>query len=349
VNAVRYHEHGAADVLRYEELEDPVAGPGEVIVAMRACGVNHFDIDLRSGVSRWPLPLPHQLGVEFAGEVDSVGPGVVGLRPGDGVWVQHEIECGVCAYCRAGKPNLCRAAQMFSVQLPGGYAEKVSAPARAVHPLPDGLTFEQAAAGQVAFATAWHMLVSRGQVAPGQTVVAQAAGSGIGHAAVQVAAFAGARVIATAGSAPKLDRARELGADEVINYREESIAERVLELTDGRGADLFIEHVGGELFMDSLRALRPGGRLVTCGAHAGETPPIDIIEVFRNEWEVLGSRVGTPAEMVTVMDLLGQGRFRAEVHAALPLAEAAEAHRIIERREQTGKVILVAPDPRPGG
>jgi NADPH:quinone reductase-like Zn-dependent oxidoreductase len=348
MKAVRYHEYGPADVLRYEDVEDPVAKEGEVVVAMRACGVNHFDIDLRAGISRWPLPLPHQLGVEFAGVVDSVGPNVTGLAPGDGVWVQHEIECGACAYCRAGKSNLCRQAQMFSVQLPGGYAEKVAAPARGVYPLPPGLTFEQAAAGQVAFATAWHMLVSRGQVAPGQTVVAQAAGSGIGHAAVQVAAFAGARVIATAGSAGKLDRARELGADEVINYREESIPDRVLELTDGRGADLFIEHVGGDLFMDSLRALRPGGRLVTCGAHAGETPPIDIIEVFRNEWEVLGSRVGTAAEMVTVMDLLGQGRLHAEVHAALPLAEAAEAHRILERREQTGKVILLAPDPGPG-
>lgn len=347
MKAVRYHEYGAAEVLLYEEAEDPVAGEGEVVVAVRACGVNHFDIDLRAGLSRWPLPLPHQLGVEFAGEVDSVGPGVVGLAPGDGVWVQHEIECGTCAYCRAGKPNLCRQAQMFSVQLPGGYAEKVSAPARSIHPLPEGLSFEQAAAGQVAFATAWHMLVTRGHVAPGQTVVAQAAGSGIGHAAVQIAALAGAQVIATAGSAAKLDRARELGADEGINYREEPIAERVLQLTGGRGADLFIEHVGGGLFMESLRALRPGGRLVTCGAHGGETPPIDIVEVFRNEWEVLGSRIGTPEEMATVMDLLGQGRLQAEIHAALPLAQAAQAHRILEQREQTGKVILVVPDANP--
>ena len=341
MNAVRYHEYGAADVLRYEPVEDPVAGESEVVISMRACGVNHFDVDLRAGVSRWPLPLPHQLGVEFAGVIDEVGPGVDTLSVGDRVWARHEIECGHCRYCAVGKPNLCRNAQMFSVQLLGGYAERVLAPARATHILPDDLSFEQAAAGQVAFTTAWHMLVTRGQVQPGQTVVVQAAGSGIGHAGVQIAALAGARVIATAGSDEKLDRARALGADETINYREGPIAPRVLELTDGLGADLFLEHVGGDLLMDSLRSLTPGGRLVTCGAHAGETPELDVIEVFRNEWEILGSRIGTPAEMQLAMKLMGEGRLKAAVHAQIPLRDAAEAHRIIERREQIGKVILV--------
>ena len=341
MKAVRYHDNGPAEVLRYEDVPDPVAGPGEIVIAMRACGVNHFDVDLRAGTSRWPLPLPHQLGVEFAGIVEAVGPGVEGFAPGDRVWPQHEIECGACELCRDGRPNLCRSARMFSVQLLGGYAEKVVAPARGTHLRADGLSFEQAAAGQVVFATAWHMLVTRGAVRPGQTVVVQAAGSGIGHAAVQIAALAGARVIATAGSPEKLDRAREMGADETINYREEPLTDRVLELTGGIGADLFIEHVGGERFMESLRALRVGGRLVTCGAHAGETPAIDIIEVFRNEWEVLGSRIGTPAEMVLVMGMLAEGRLRAAVHAEIPLAEAPRAHRIIEQREQTGKVILV--------
>jgi NADPH:quinone reductase-like Zn-dependent oxidoreductase len=230
---------------------------------------------------------------------------------------------------------------MFSVQLLGGYAERVLAPARATHVLPADLSFEQAAAGQVVFTTAWHMLVTRGAVQPGQTVVVQAAGSGIGHAAIQIAALAGARVIATAGSDEKLERARALGADETINYREGPIAPRVLHLTDGLGADLFIEHVGGDLLMDSLHSLRPGGRLVTCGAHAGETPELDVIELFRNEWEVLGSRIGTPEEMQTAMNLLGEGRLTAAVHAEIPLSDAADAHRIIEAREQIGKVILV--------
>jgi NADPH:quinone reductase-like Zn-dependent oxidoreductase len=308
---------------------------------MAACGVNHFDVDLRAGISRWPLPLPHQLGVEFAGEVDAVGPDVEHLQPGDRVWPQHEVECGRCRYCRAGQPNLCEDAKMFSVQYLGGYAEYVIAPAHATHKLPDGVSFEAAAAGQVVFTTAWHMLINRGGLEPGQTVVVQAAGSGIGHAAIQIAALAGAHVIATAGADHKLERARELGADETINYREQSVAETVLEMTDGRGADLFIEHVGGDLFMDSLKALRKDGALVTCGGHAGETPPIDIVELFRHEWRVIGSRIGTPAEMQLTMQLMGEGKLVPAIHAAIPLAEAPEAHRIIERREQTGKVVLV--------
>lgn len=341
MKAVRYHEHGDADVLRYEEVERPEPGPGEVLVKMAACGVNHFDVDLRAGVSRWPLPLPHQLGVEFSGTVEAVGDAVEGLAPGDRVWPQHEVPCGTCRYCRVGQPNLCTEAQMFSVQFLGGYAEFVVAPAHATHRLAEEVSFEEAAAGQVVFTTAWHMLVTRGELEPGQTVVVQAAGSGIGHAAIQVAALAGARVIATAGADHKLERARELGAHETINYREQSVAAGVLELTGGEGADLFIEHVGGDLFMDSLSALRKDGKLVTCGGHGGETPAIDLVELFRNEWQVIGSRIGTPDEMQLTMRLMGEGKLKPAVHAAIPLADASEAHRIIERREQTGKVVLV--------
>ena len=341
MKAVRFHEYGANEVLRYEDLEVPEPGPGEVLVRMRACGVNHFDIDVRAGISRWPLPLPHQLGVEFAGDVEAVGPDVEGLAPGDRVWPQFETPCGRCRWCQAGKQNLCDDAQMFGVQFPGGYAEYVLAPARATHVLPDGVSYKQAAAGGVIFTTAWHMLTTRGAVQPGETVVVQAAGSGVGHAAIQIAALAGARVIATAGSDSKLDRAREIGASETINYNEESITARVLELTDGWGADLYVEHVGGDRFGESLAALRKDGRLVTCGGHAGETPPIDLVELFRHEWRVLGSRIGTPAEMVTVLRLMGEGRLEADVHAAIGLAEAPEAHRILENREQTGKVLLI--------
>ena len=230
---------------------------------------------------------------------------------------------------------------MFSVQLLGGYAEKVVAPARGTHHMPDDLSFEQAAAGQVAFATAWHMLVTQGQVEPGQTVVVQAAGSGIGHAAVQIAALAGARVITTAGSAEKLAYGRKMGASETINYREEPVRERIMEFTDGRGADLYIEHVGGDLFMESLRGAPPG------------RPPRDLRWSCRRDpadrhhravpQRVGGARLphryagGDGADDGPD----GRGSLEAAVHAAIPLADAPEAHRIIERREQTGKVILV--------
>ena len=341
MRAVRFHEYGPREVLRYEEDAVPQPGPGEVLVRVRACGVNHFDIDVRAGLSRWPLPLPHQLGVEFAGDVEAVGPDVEGLRPGDRVWPQFETPCGRCRWCERGQGNLCDDAQMFGVQFPGGYAEYAVAPARSTHVLPDGLSHEQAAAGGVIFTTAWHMLTTRGRVQPGETVVVQAAGSGVGHAAIQIAVLAGARVIATAGGDAKLERARELGAAHTINYTTESITDRVLELTDGIGADLFIEHVGGDRFGESLAALRKDGRLVTCGGHAGETPPIDLVELFRHEWQVLGSRIGTPEEMRTVLRLMGEGRLRADVHAAIPLAHAPDAHGILERREHTGKVLLV--------
>ena len=168
MKAVRYHEYGPADVLRYEDVDVPEPGPGEVRVRVEACGVNHFDVDLRAGVSRWPLPMPHQLGVEFAGTVDAVGDGVEHLAVGDGVWPQHEVECNECRYCRAGQPNLCLHARMMSVQFPGGYAEQVIAPAHATHLLPDGVTAEMAAAGQVVFTTAWHMIVTRATAAAGR-------------------------------------------------------------------------------------------------------------------------------------------------------------------------------------
>lgn len=342
MKAIRFHEYGPKEVLRADELDVPEPGPDEVLIKMRACGVNHFDIDVRAGLSRWPLPLPHQLGVEFAGDVEAVGSEVDHLRPADRVRPLYETPCWKCPPCRRGQQNICDDAKMFGVQFPGGYAEYVIAPAWSTDKLPDGLSYEQSAAGNVVFSTAWHMITTRGQVQPGETVVVQAAGGGVGHAAVQIAALAGARVIATAGSDEKLARAQERGAAETINYNTESITERVLELTDGLGADLFIEHVGGNRFGESLAALRKDGRLVTCGGHAGETPPIDLIELFRHEWRVLGSRIGTPEEMRLTMKLMGEGRLVADVHAALPLEEAPEAHRILEQREQTGKVLLVS-------
>jgi NADPH:quinone reductase-like Zn-dependent oxidoreductase len=284
--------------------------------------------------------LPWTLGVEFAGEIVELGVGVDGLAVGDRVWVLHEIPCLECEHCLAGEDNLCLAAEMWSVQRPGGYAELVVAPARAVFPLPGGVSFDAAAAGQIVFTTAWHMLVSRGHVRPGDTVIVSAAGSGVGHAAIQIAKIAGATVITTAGTDEKLEAARQDGADHLVNYRREDVTAIAREITDGRGVDLVIEHIGGDQFGACLNGLRKGGSLVTCGGHAGEVVPLDIIPIFRNEWRVIGSRTGTTHETRLVMNLIAQGRLRPRIHAALPLAEAVEAQRIIEDREHFGKVIL---------
>jgi NADPH:quinone reductase-like Zn-dependent oxidoreductase len=340
VKAVRFHEHGGRDVLRLEDVPTPEPGEGEVLVRIRACALNHFDVDLRENISRWPLPLPHVLGVEFAGDVERLGANVEGLAEGEPVWVLHEIPCLECEYCLAGMDNLCLAAEMYSVQRPGGYAEYAVAPARAVFPLPAG-SHEVAAAGQIVFTTAWHMLMTRGSLRAGETVVVNASGSGVGHAAVQIAKLAGATVIATAGSDEKLARSADDGADHVVNYRKEDVTASVLDFTNGRGADLVIEHVGGDLFGASLNSLRKHGRLVTCGGHAGEVVELDIIPVFRNEWSVIGSRTGTVRETELVMNLIAAGKLNPRIHARLPLAEAAEAQRIVEEREQFGKVLLL--------
>lgn len=321
-------------------MPDPAPGDGEVLVRVRACALNHFDIDLRENLSRWPVALPWTLGLEFAGDVASVGRGVTRFSEGERVWVLHEIPCSSCRNCLAGEDNLCEAPEMYSVQRPGGYAEVVIAPERAVFPLPDTVSFDQAAAGQIVFTTAWHMLITRGLVQAGETVLVSAAGSGVGHAAVQIAKLAGARVVTTAGTDEKLARAREDGADAVVNYQSEDVTERALEFTDGRGVDLVIEHIGGEHFDACLKALRRGGRLVTCGGHGGEVVDFDIIPLFRNEWVVIGSRTGTSRETQLVMDHFAEGLLQPRIHRALPLGEAAEAHRILEEREHYGKVVL---------
>ena len=340
MKAVRFHEYGSVDVLRVDTVPTPEPGDDQVVVRVRSCGVNHFDIDVREGISRWPLPLPHQPGIEFAGDVAAIGKNVTNVSEGQRVWVLHEIPCRQCEFCLAGKDNLCLNAEMYGVQIPGGYAEYIVAHSWAVFPLPDSVSYDQAAAGQVVFTTAWHMLVARGGVHVGQTVLVSAAGSGIGHAAIQIAKLAGAIVITTAGSAEKLAHAREDGADHVINYRTENVTDRALEATEGRGVDLVIEHVGGEQFGLTLNALRKGGKLVTCGGHAGEVVDLDIIPFFRMEWEVIGSRTGTVQETQLVFDLMAEGKLRPRVHAAFPLEDAPRAHQILQNREQFGKVLL---------
>lgn len=340
MKAVRFHQYGGPEVLRYEEAPDPLPGPQEALIRVRACGINHVDLDHRSGASRFPHQLPFILGYEIAGEVVALPPGASEPAVGTPVLVPYLIPCRRCALCRTGRDNLCPNAQRFGGNRPGGYAELVAAPVEDLVPLPPNLSYEEAAATQLAFGTAWHMLITRGALRPGETVLINAAGSGIGSAAVQIAKLAGARVIASAGSDEKLARARELGADAVVNYRTEEMAQAVLDLTSGRGVDLVFEHVGGELFRQALRCVTTDGRLALCGAHGGETVPVDLLDLFRREVRIIGSRVYTRAELLHVLELVAAGRLRPLVYKVLPLSEAAEGHRILERREQFGKVVL---------
>jgi len=348
-----FHEHGSPEVLVCEETATPTPGPGEALVRVRATGVNHVDIDVRAGTSRVPIRFPHILGREFAGELAALGPSSEdghdhrslqspgGLREGDRVWVSCRLPCGRCEFCISGRDNLCERGGYFGMDLPGGYAQYVKVPVSTLNPLAASVSFEQAAASQIAFGTAWHVLITRGALRAGQTVLIQAAGSGIGSAAVQLARLAGATVIATAGSADKLERARQLGAHHLINYRTDpQFSAQVMAITGGRGVDLVMEHVGGSLFTESLACLCIDGTMVTVGGHGGEVVPFDIIPFFRRQLKLVGSKNASIAELREVMGLIAQGRLAPVIDTVFPLEEAARAHQLVESRAFFGKVVL---------
>lgn len=336
----RFHEYGGASVMRYEDAPDPEPAPGEVLIRVRPCALNHIDLDLRNAVSRINLELPFTPGIEIAGEVAALGAGVQGVKIGERVTPTFYVPCGACEYCRGQRENLCSRKQMFGVTRPGGYAELVTAPSQSLMRIPPSMGFDEAAAAQVAFGTAFHMLVGRAHLRRGETVLVQATGSGVGSAALQVAQLSGARVIATAGSEEKLQRARALGAEHTINYRTADFLQAVMLYTDGRGVDVVFEHVGGEVFSKSLKCLALGGRLVTCGAHGGEVSSIDVIELFRKEAAVLGSYTASIFELRQVMLLVETGKLKPVIHRAFPLAEAAQAQETLAQRNHFGKLLL---------
>jgi NADPH:quinone reductase-like Zn-dependent oxidoreductase len=334
-----FHKFGGPEVLVHEEAPRPAPKPGEALVRVRAVGINHVDLDHRAGTSRIPVRFPHILGREFAGEVA----GNAGdFKEGDRVWITCRIPCRKCELCLAGRDNLCIQEGYFGLDIPGGYAEYVCVPIANLNALPSHVSYENAAAAQIAFGTAWHVLVTRGFLQAGQSVLIQAAGSGIGSAAVQVAKLAGASmIIATASSQKKLDQARALGATHLINYSGGKFADQVMALTGGRGVDVVMEHIGGEVFTESLKCLARGAIIVTVGAHAGEVVPFDIIPFFRRELRLAGSKNASVLELRKVMGLVADGKLKPVIHKALPLAQAAEAHRVVGSRDFFGKVILL--------
>ena len=336
-----FHRFGGPEVLVFEEASRPAPGPGEAVVRVRAVGINHVDLDHRAGTSRIPVKFPHILGREFAGEIAALGGKAGALKEGDRVWVTCRLPCGTCEFCISGRDNLCVQEGYFGLDIPGGYAEFVKVPLANLNALPSPVGFEDAAASQIAFGTAWHVLVSRGNLRAGQSVLIQAAGSGIGSAAVQVAKLVGATIFATASSDRKLEQAKALGANHLINYSRDNFAERVMEITGGKGVDVVMEHIGGEVFIRSLQCLKRNGIIVTAGAHAGEVVQFDIIPFFRRELRLAGSKNASVLELRKVMGLVADGKLKPVIHKALPLAQAAEAHRVVDSRDFFGKVILL--------
>lgn len=340
MNAVVYFEHGGPEVLRYTEVTEPLIDPNEVLVRVRACALNHLDLWVRRGIPGVLIPFPHIPGSDIAGEVAKVGANVANLRVGDRVLLAPGISCGACQFCLAGKDNFCRQYTMFGYMVDGGCAEYVKSPAANVIPIPDHLSFEEAAAIPLVFLTAWHMLVTRAELKPAEEVLVLGAGSGVGSAAIQIAKVAGARVIATAGSDHKLKKAKELGADEVILHTRPDLANEVKRLTGRRGVDVVVEHVGQATWEHSIRSLAFGGRLVTCGATTGHEGPIDLRYLFTRQISLLGSYMGSKSELFAVLELVGRGLLHAVIDTVLPLEQTAEAHERLEQREHFGKIVL---------
>jgi len=342
LQAVRFHAHGGPDVLRLEEAPDPELMRGEVLVRVRACALNHLDLWERRGLPRVQIPLPHISGSDVAGEVvASAAPDVaIGRR----VMLQPGVSCGHCAACLSGRDSECACYEVLGYRNhPGGYAEFVKVPVQNLVPIPDEIDFVHAAAFPLTFLTAWHMLMTRAKLTRGEDVLVLAAGSGVGQAAIQIAFMHGARVFATAGSDAKLERARALGAFEVINHHTRDIAAEVLRLTNRRGVDVVIEHVGEATWAKSVRALARGGRLVTCGATTGGHGTLDLHALFAKQLSILGSYMGSKGELLRAARFLFTGQLTPVVDRTYPLAEAAEAQRRLEQSDQFGKIVLEVP------
>jgi NADPH:quinone reductase-like Zn-dependent oxidoreductase len=345
VKAVVFHEFGTTDVLRLEELPAPTAGPGEVVVDVTASALNHLDVDVREGVSRFPVSFPHVLGVEPVGRIASLGDGVEGWQVGDRVAVYLIAVCGACTYCRSGRESLCTAPAWFvSMGSGGAYAEQVLCKETQLIRIPEDVSDVDAAAGLIAFGTAWHMLVTRARLRPGETVLVNSVGSGIGSAAVQVAKLSGAFVIGNSSRDDKLAKAKELGMDVGVNYTTQNVSEVVMEATGGDGVDVVYEHVGGELFQAGLDSLAKDGRLVICGGHSGEVVPFDVIPFFRRQLSVIGSFVFDRREATACFQLIARGDLVPQVAATFPLEQAKEAMELMESRDFFGKIVLT-----PGG
>jgi NADPH:quinone reductase-like Zn-dependent oxidoreductase len=340
MKAIRFHQHGGPDVLKYEEAPDPKMLANEVLVKVKACALNHLDLWVREGVPGWRIPMPHIVGADISGEVAEVGALVTRVKAGDRVLLCPGVSCGQCEMCFKGLDSACRQYSVLGVFIDGGYAEFVKSPEMNVLPIPSGLSFEEAASVPLVFLTAWHMLFTRAGLKPGEEVLVIGAGSGVGSAAIQIAKLVGARVIATAGADWKLDKALALGADEVINHTQQSIGEEVKRLTRKRGVDVVVDHVGAAVWEACFDSLATCGRLVTCGMTTGADLKLNGQGLFGRQRTILGSFMGGKAELLEALKFVDQGKLHAVIDSAFPLQEAAGAQQKMASREFFGKILL---------
>jgi NADPH:quinone reductase-like Zn-dependent oxidoreductase len=338
MKAVRIHQFGGPEVLTYEDIADPQPRKDQVLVRVKACALNHLDVWVRKGLPG--VKLPHILGSDIAGEIAQVGEYVTGFKPGQRVLLAPMHFCGHCAPCVAGLQNQCREFTVLGNGVDGGNCDLIAAPAANVIPIPDSLDFNQAASVPLVFVTAWHMLVGRAKVRPGETVLILGASSGVGIAAIQIAKMFHCRVITTAGDESKLEKARALGADHGINHYQQKISEEVRKITDKQGVDIVVEHVGAATWDESMKSLKTGGTLVTCGATTGPNVALDLRHLFARQLTLLGSYMGTMGELHEVLQHVFAGRLRPVVDRVFPLSEVRAAHECLENSQMFGKIVL---------
>lgn len=338
MKAIRFHEHGGPEVLRYEDVADPVLRKDQVLVKVKAVALNHLDLFVRSGVPG--VPLPQIPGSDVSGDVVECGEYVTDLKPGTRVLLVPMVFCGVCEKCVSGQQNFCAQFSVLGYRVPGGDAELIAVPRVNVVPIPAELTYDEAASVPLVFLTAWHMLVARAQIRPGQTVLVLGAGSGVGSAAIQIAKLWNCKVITTAGSESKLEKAREIGADYTIDHYKQRISDEVKKITAKQGVDIVFEHVGQATWVESQRSLKPGGTIVTCGATTGGEGDLDLRFLFTRQSTILGSFMGNMGDFYEVMKHVFAGRLKPVVDRSFPLREAAEAHRYLEKSSMFGKIVL---------
>ena len=340
MKAARIHQHGGPDVLVIEDIPEPRIKANQILVRVRACALNHLDLFVRGGIPGMKFPMPHILGSDVAGEVVEVGELCERVKVGWRVLLSPGQSCRQCEHCMAGNDNFCRRFTMLGYAVDGGNAELLAVSEYAAIQIPAHLSFEAAAAAPLVFLTAWHMLMARAKLQPGEDVLVLSASSGVGMAAIQIAKMFQCRVIATAGGEEKLAKARELGADHVIDHYRADIGAEVKKITSKRGVDVVFEHVGVATWPKSLDSLAPGGRLVTCGATTGHDARLDLRFLFSKQWSLLGSFMGSMGELHQVLKFIFRKQLKPVIDRVYPLSEIREAHERLERKEQFGKVIL---------
>lgn len=338
MKAVRFHEFGGPEVLKFEDIPDVRPREDQVLVRVRACALNHLDLWVRKGLPG--VRLPHINGSDVSGDVAEVGSYVAGVKRGSRVLLAPMTFCNRCAQCTAGRQSFCREFTVLGYLNDGGNAEYIAVPEVNVIPIPDSLSYDEAASVPLVFLTAWHMLITRAHIKAGDTVLVLGGGSGVGSAAIQICKMLNATVIATAGDEAKLQKSRELGADQTINHYKQKIADEVRRITGKAGVDIAFEHVGAATFDDSVRSLRPGGTLVTCGATTGPEAKFDLRVLFSRQLSFLGSYMGTMGDLHEVLKHLFSGKLKPVVDRTFPLSEARAAHERLEKSEQFGKIVL---------